>query len=84
MREHFLGLAAIAVLLTVAYQASLRTTSTWGGFSATGLSGAEAYRPKFIPDSEAVVGRPHDGIRALPARRIEPSSGEAPKGRPLP
>jgi len=66
MRERFLGLAAIAALVCVAYQASRQTTSSWPSASAAAqISGAEALRPKFVPASEAVVGRPHDGIRAL-------------------
>jgi hypothetical protein len=72
MRERFLGLAAIAALLCVAYQASRQTTSNWGSPSAVHVSGGEADRPKIVPDSEAVVGRPHDGIRALPLKGRRP------------
>jgi hypothetical protein len=69
MGERFLGLAAIVALLCIAYQASRQTTSSWRSPSAEAqVSGSEAHRPKFVPASEAVVGRPHDGIRALPLK----------------
>jgi hypothetical protein len=75
MRDHVIGLAAVAALLWVAYNASEQTISSWrvAGASATAshVAGSELDERKPISDAEAVVGRPHDGIRALPARRVE-------------
>jgi hypothetical protein len=75
MRERFIGLTAIAALLWIAYHASEQTTSGWrSGSSAAAAAevpGATAKGARFVPDAEAVIGRPHDGIRALPTRRVQ-------------
>ena len=76
MRDHVIGLAAIAALLLVAYGASEQTTAGWRASAAAvvvapRVAGSEIDGRKPISDAEAVVGRPHDGIRALPARRVE-------------
>jgi hypothetical protein len=74
MRERYIGIAALTALLWVAYNASAQTTASWGGTVASAASSAtasDAGVPRPISDAEAVVGRPHDGIRALPARRVE-------------
>jgi hypothetical protein len=72
MRERFLGIVAVSALLYVAYHASLSTTSGWAASAAErgrSISPARAVMVKPVRDGDAVVGRPHDGIAALPIRR---------------
>lgn len=73
MRERFLGIVALSALMYVAYHASLTTTSRWAAAAAerghaVSATGASAAKP--IRDADAVVGRPHDGIAALPVPRL--------------
>jgi hypothetical protein len=72
MKERLLGIIAVVALLYIAYHASLQTTSGWVASAAErGRSGptARAWVTKRVRDADVVVGRPHDGIAALRARR---------------
>jgi len=77
VRERFIGLAAMAILLWVAYHASELTTSAWRGVrpaAAAEVRAGSAREAAIVPDREVVVGHPRDGTRALPARRVRPAS----------
>jgi hypothetical protein len=70
MRERLLGIVAIAALLWTAYHASARTTAGWAASAAekpAQLSTRAPHPGKPIPDADVIVGRPHDGIVALPS-----------------
>jgi hypothetical protein len=72
MRERVLGVVAMSALLYVAYHASLNTTAGWSAVAAEGrhpASRARELAAKPVPDGEMIVGRPHDGVAALPVYR---------------
>jgi hypothetical protein len=70
MRERLLGIVAIAALLWTAYHASVRTTAGWAASAAetpARLPTRAQHPGTPIPDADVVVGRPHDGVVALPS-----------------
>jgi hypothetical protein len=72
MRERVLGIIAMSALLYVAYHASLNTTSGWSAVAAESrhpVSGAREFAAKRVRDGDVIVGRPHDGVAALPVSR---------------
>ncbi|MBC5802361.1 MAG: hypothetical protein GIX03_05035 [Candidatus Eremiobacteraeota bacterium] len=75
MIQRLVGLAAIAALVLVAYQASARThrMAPWVRPKSSPPHGVRRHHQLPVSEGEALVGRPHDGIRALPAEERPPA-----------